>query len=605
VRRHRLLLVAVSLVLTFLYVLPGCGADPKPTFTLRPTPALFPYSQNSTATATSEAEVVSTPNAPLVEPSPSSEPAPETQLPPIVELPTATQDVSSPTQDVSSSTTNPAVVWLGPDVPLPVTEAMAEFALNHAGQYVLTEDRSLADVHISSNAPEGTPLATWVYALVAPFSTIDDGLSWEALRSSWAGVPAGPFAGRPLLTTEETLAAMASVLGQPAAGAVVTLPESELLQRAWSEQPAWALVPFDGLESRWKVLRVDGLSPLDKGLDLDRYPLVVRIGASGSAETLEPLLSIAGLPATNRDENLMTTLVMTGVTALTRATAWRMEQNGMTYPARDIGDWLRNADFTHVSNEVSFDPECGAPNPVQEGLLFCSDPRYIELLEDVGVDIVEMTGNHIADAGVEHIEPTLDMYVERGWEYFGGGRNLEDARKPAMIEHNGNRLAFLGCNPVGPAYVWADAERAGAAPCDYELLYSQIAELRSQGILPIVTLQYWELDRYDPTPQQVEDFQALIDAGAAIVSGSQAHHVQGFGFRGDGFIHYGVGNLFFDQMQMLGYMQEFIDRHVFYDGRHISTELLTAMLEDWSRPRPMTDQERQDLLRTVFAVSTW
>jgi hypothetical protein len=409
VRRHRLLLVAVSLVLTFLYVLPGCGADPKPTFTLRPTPALFPYSQNSTATATSEAEVVSTPNAPSVEPSPSSEPAPETQLPPIVELPTATQDVSSPTQDVSSSTTNPAVVWLGPDVPLPVTEAMAEFALNHAGQYVLTEDRSLADVHISSNAPEGTPLATWVYALVAPFSTIDDGLSWEALRSSWAGVPAGPFAGRPLLTTEETLAAMASVLGQPAAGAVVTLPESELLQRAWSEQPAWALVPFDGLESRWKVLRVDGLSPLDKGLDLDRYPLVVRIGASGSAETLEPLLSIAGLPATNRDENLMTTLVMTGVTALTRATAWRMEQNGMTYPARDIGDWLRNADFTHVSNEVSFDPECGAPNPVQEGLLFCSDPRYIELLEDVGVDIVEMTGNHIADAGVEHIEPTLDM----------------------------------------------------------------------------------------------------------------------------------------------------------------------------------------------------
>jgi poly-gamma-glutamate synthesis protein (capsule biosynthesis protein) len=258
-----------------------------------------------------------------------------------------------------------------------------------------------------------------------------------------------------------------------------------------------------------------------------------------------------------------------------------------------------------VSNEVSFDPECGAPNPVQEGLLFCSDPRYIELLEDVGVDIVEMTGNHIADAGAEHIEPTLDMYVERGWVYFGGGRNLEDARKPAMIEHNGNRLAFLGCNPVGPAYVWADAERAGAAPCDYELLYSQIAELRSQGILPIVTLQYWELDRYDPTPQQVEDFQALIDAGAAIVSGSQAHHVQGFGFRGDGFIHYGVGNLFFDQMQMLGYMQEFIDRHVFYDGRHISTELLTAMLEDWSRPRPMTDQERQDLLRTVFAVSTW
>jgi hypothetical protein len=598
VRRYCLLLTALTVMLIFLYVLTGCGAEPKPTFTLRPTPALFPYSQNTAATPSAEVEVASTPTAPSVEPSPSSGPVPETQAAPVIDLPTATQDVSSPTA-------NPMAVWLGPDVPHPVTKAVTDFVLSRAGQYLLTEDRSLADVHISGSAAEGTSMATWVYALVTPFSTLDDGLSSEELRSSWAGGNAGPFAGRPLLMTEETLAAMTSVLGEPATGAVVTLPESELLKRAWSEQPAWALVPFEALEPRWKVLRLDGFSPLDKGLDLNNYPLVARIGASGSAEMLEPFLSIAGFPATNRDENLMTTLVMTGVTALTRATAWRMEQNGMTYPARDIGDWLRNADFTHVSNEVSFDPECGAPNPVQEGLLFCSDPRYIELLEDIGVDIVEMTGNHIADAGVEHVEPTLDMYVERGWAYFGGGRNLEDSRKPAIIEHNGNRLAFLGCNPVGPAYVWADAERAGAAPCDYELLYSQIAELRSQGILPIVTLQYWELDRYDPTPQQVEDFQALIDAGAAIVSGSHAHHVQGFGFRGDGFIHYGVGNLFFDQMQMLGYMQEFIDRHVFYAGRHISTELLTAMLEDWSRPRPMTEQERQDLLRTVFAVSTW
>ncbi len=216
-----------------------------------------------------------------------------------------------------------------------------------------------------------------------------------------------------------------------------------------------------------------------------------------------------------------------------------------------------------------------------------------------------MTGNHIADAGVEHIEPTLDMYVERGWKYFGGGRNLDDAHQPAIFEHNGNKIGFLGCNPTGPPSVWATPERAGAAPCDYETLYAQIADLRAQGIQPIVTLQYWELDRYDPTPKQVEDFQALVDAGAVIASGSHAHHAQGFGFRGDGFIHFGVGNLFFDQMQMPGYRQEFIDRHLFYGGRHISTELLTAMLEDWSRPRPMTEQERLELLQTVFAVSHW
>jgi poly-gamma-glutamate synthesis protein (capsule biosynthesis protein) len=51
--------------------------------------------------------------------------------------------------------------------------------------------------------------------------------------------------------------------------------------------------------------------------------------------------------------------------------------------------------------------------------------------------------------------------------------------------------------------------------------------------------------------------------------------------------------------------QEFLDRHVFYDGRHISTELLTAMLEDYAQPRPMTPEERRALLEEIFNASGW
>jgi hypothetical protein len=527
-------------------------------------------------------------------PAPTSTPAPTATFPPsATPSPTATP----------TPTPSPMSAWIGPGVPRALSQAIVDSM--PAGRYVLSDDASIADVRFGVAVTEGRALATWVYALVAPFITTDDGLAWEDVRNTWAGAPTGPWAGHPLLMSEETLAALKHLLGEPAAGAVVTVPEAELLDRAWAERPAWAVVPFEALEPRWKVLRLDGASPLDRGLDLDAYPLVVRLSVAGPDEALEPLLSAAYLPTTNRDEGRMTVVVMTGVTALTRATAWRMEGKGLTYPAQDIAGWLQAADITHVSNEVAFDPDCGTPNPVQEGVSFCSDPRYIALLEHIGVDVVEMTGNHIADAGVEHIGETLDMYVERGWQYFGGGRNLEDARRAAIFEHNGNTIAFLGCNPVGPSSVWATEERAGAAPCDYDLLYAQLVELRAQGALPIVTLQYWEEDRYDPTPQQVSDFAALVEAGAVIVSGSHAHHVQGFGFHAGGFIHYGVGNLFFDQMDIMGNRQEFIDRHVFYAGRHISTELLTALLEDWSRPRPMTAQERLELLQTVFAVSRW
>jgi poly-gamma-glutamate synthesis protein (capsule biosynthesis protein) len=108
-----------------------------------------------------------------------------------------------------------------------------------------------------------------------------------------------------------------------------------------------------------------------------------------------------------------------------------------------------------------------------------------------------------------------------------------------------------------------------------------------------------------PSPAQEEAFRAAAEAGAVIISGSQAHQPQGFEILPGGFIHYGLGNLFFDQMQTEENRQEFIDLHVFYDGRHISTELLTAMLEFHAQPRPMTPEERSAFLERIFSASGW
>jgi hypothetical protein len=69
-----------------------------------------------------------------------------------------------------------------------------------------------------------------------------------------------------------------------------------------------------------------------------------------------------------------------------------------------------------------------------------------------------------------------------------------------------------------------------------------------------------------------------------------------------------LGNLFFDQMDAYiasGIQRQFIDRHIFYDGRYISTQVLTAYLEDFAQPRPMTDEERQLFLEEAFRTSGW
>ena len=72
----------------------------------------------------------------------------------------------------------------------------------------------------------------------------------------------------------------------------------------------------------------------------------------------------------------------------------------------------------------------------------------------------------------------------------------------------------------------------------------------------------------------------------------------------------GLANLFFDQMgdqdwMPRGIRREFFDRYVIYDGKLISVELITAMLEDYARPRLMTEQERSGFLQEYFFYSGW
>ncbi len=196
------------------------------------------------------------------------------------------------------------------------------------------------------------------------------------------------------------------------------------------------------------------------------------------------------------------------------------------------------------------------------------------------------------------------MYAAAGMQWFGGGRDLADAGRPAVFDHNGNRIAFVGCNPVGPANDWALVDAAGSRPCGGDLP-AQIAQLRAEGYIVLSTLQYVEHYVYYAPPDQIAAFSELAAAGANAVSGSQAHHAQGFAFENGTFIHYGPGNLFFDQMDMIGTRQTFVDTYVVYDNRLIGVELWTGLIESWARPRLMTPEERADLLQTVFQASDW
>lgn len=411
------------------------------------------------------------------------------------------------------------------------------------------------------------PCPDWRYAVVTEsFDPVEE-LSRDELAASWT---AGAIAATP-----ETIEVLAPLLGDAAkVPLIVGRPEPSRTRRA--------IVPIDELSPAWKVVTVDGVHPLDPA----RTSLVTRSCQHA---------------ASNFDPAKLTTVVMSGTTALTRRTAERIDSHGAADLVRHIAPFFRAADVTHVSNEVSFIRECdpvNGPTGSPDDLTFCAKDSYLEVLDLIGTDLVELTGSHLSDYG--GLTRTIEMYRRRGWKWFGGGRTQLESTEPRVLEHRGHKLAFLGCNAVG-TWLHAVSKGAGVAACDWSRMTWQIRDLRARGFLPIVSVQHQETHEHDVPPGLVVDLRRLAEAGAVFVLGSQAHSAHPWEVHHGAFVHYGPGNILFAQYPE-AQREASVDKLYFHAGRLLTVEHLYTRTEH-GQPRLLTARERARFLGQLEDVS--
>ncbi|MEZ4673676.1 MAG: CapA family protein [Caldilineaceae bacterium] len=445
------------------------------------------------------------------------------------------------------------------------------------------------------------PLLERFYAVVVPFATPTDDITLKELQQRWQGFGSGP-----LLVTPDAAATLKSLWGLPTSSLV---EESALLAALTADSAAWGILPFDHLDPRYKVLTIDGVNVLDNHFDPATYPLGIALVVDGMGQhTLTDYLQRElDLPLTNRDGAQLTTLMMTGVTAMARATAAIMERKGILYPAAVISATMAAADITHISNEIPFLDDCVVNNTLNN-LVLCSHTDYWATLEAVGADIIGLSGNHVNDFGYEGARRSLQFYQDHDIPIYGSGFTPEEACAPLRWEHNGNTFAFIAALAYGPSSAWVTDEEPGA--CYYydhkEEVLASVRAMAAEVDVVAVELQYEETYFPYPTDSQVIEFRELRDAGADIVTGVQSHVPQAMepygngDAGGPGIIVYGLGNFFFDQMWSWETRTELYARHTIYQGRVISTEILTGVLEDFAQPRWATPEERVALLQSIF-----
>jgi poly-gamma-glutamate synthesis protein (capsule biosynthesis protein) len=521
--------------------------------------------------------------------------------------PVSTVDIAT---EAATAPVESLVISAGQDLPAELNNIISETLASEPALQLTSAGDDSAALYFDWEPDGGEAIYKETFAVATRFNTIFPTVTLAALQEAWQGDTANYGA---VAVLSDTLPALVQVLGPSGPTVSGYAAWDEVAAAAWSEVGTLVLAPFDLLTPNLVVFAIDGQNPVENAnrFDSSQYPLVATLYLHRREVLPAPQQAVAdalldAFPEGNRKPDRLTVIAMTGVTAMCRLTAQEMDRRGYEWPAEVVGPELAAADITHISNEVPFVPNCKT-NTDTNNLVFCSKPEYMAALTASGVDIIGLTGNHQNDFGRANALVSLEIYEEAGLPIYGGGRNKEAAFAPYYVEHNGNRLAFLGANSYGPGIAWATDDQPGSAPFDLAIMSATIRNIKAQGRAEVVLaeLQYQETYDVRPIVDQQQDFNALVAAGADIVTGVQSHVPQAMEFTDGKLIVYGLGNLYFDQMWDQVTREGMIVKHTIYQGRHISTQILTTLLYDYGQPRWTTPEQRSSILKRVFAASFW
>lgn len=365
-------------------------------------------------------------------------------------------------------------------------------------------------------------------------------------------------------------------------------------------------VSVNNLKFDQKLLTIDGEYFLDS---FDKGAVFRTITFDSPLFELEikPLVEEAFSRKTFPSKESVLTMAQTGVTALSRGMNTKLLSVGSgEYFAEKIGGFLSGFDLTHTSNESSFTNAASSNN-------ICSNPKFKQTLSAIGLDIVELTGNHNQDCGNEAATSTIDYYESAGIKTVGGGRNATEAAIPLEIDEKGTGITFLAYNlsTGGATY----GNNPGANQYYEDNAKEEIQTAKARGDYVLVDVQYYECNAYvseyeDTTcdyansaaGDQVGFFRHLVDLGADMVVGTSAHQPQTFELYGDGVIYYGLGNLFFDQVWWPGTTRSLILAHYFYQGKLLQTKIIPTVYDNNMQTTIMDEEKKQWFLNRLIQV---
>ncbi|MDQ2625364.1 MAG: CapA family protein [Actinomycetota bacterium] len=241
---------------------------------------------------------------------------------------------------------------------------------------------------------------------------------------------------------------------------------------------------------------------------------------------------------------------------------------------RRVAPLFADLDVVLANSEGVYAHQTSRPPSAAHQVL--TEPRCAVGIKNAGIHAVSVANNHTVDGGHEGLLETLEVLRGLGLPTAGGGRDIAEAREPAVVHHDAGTVALLAYSSVFPVGFEARAGVPGVAPLRVDTFYAlPDTHFWTPGVPPRMRTMPWEADMEalaadvararesadtvvvsvhwgdSFVPLQIQDYlrdlgRGAVDAGADIVFGHHHHSLRGMEVYRGRPIFYGLGNFAFD-----------------------------------------------------------
>lgn len=213
----------------------------------------------------------------------------------------------------------------------------------------------------------------------------------------------------------------------------------------------------------------------------------------------------------------------------------------------DLIQMMRDADIMCINNEFTYSTN-GAPLDGKY-YTFRAHPSRVDILKELGVDIVSLANNHVYDYGEQSLIDTMTTLKQADILYYGAGHNLDEAKSPVYFEIQGKTIAYVAASRAEKYKMTPQAteDAPGILRCyDTELFIQTIKEAKENADYVIAYVHWGTENSYELEEVQLATGKEYLDAGADIVIGAHPHCLQGIEYYDGKPIIYSLGNFWFN-----------------------------------------------------------